>query len=162
MKRWSGFVLLLLAVSLLVFLYFKYRVAPDSAPFSMVLEDISGNNVVLPVGGKPVVLSLMQSWCGPCISEMNQWADTILSYPVAPFHVVAVTDELPEITMKLSWRWQEVGAINLLRSRTPFSDIGIMAFPTNYIFNHQGLVMYKQVGPLDLADPEIRNMLHLR
>jgi thiol-disulfide isomerase/thioredoxin len=137
-------------------------VAPDAAPYEVVLEDLSGNNVELPIGeGKPVVLSMMQSWCGPCLAELHQWADSLIMKSDPPFRVVAVTDEAPEIALKLSWRWQEVQAITLLRSRTSFKEVGIMAFPTNYIFNHRGQVVWKQVGPLNLADRELRNHLRL-
>jgi len=162
MKRFLGISLLIASVGLLVFLYFRFRVAPDSAPYDMVLEDISGKNVVLPVGEIPVVLSLMQSWCGPCMAELNQWSDTLAQYPSLPFRVLAITDESPEIALKLSWRCQNNPGITLLRSRTPFREIDIHAFPTNYIFNEQGIVLHKQVGPLDLSDKEIRKILRLQ
>jgi len=160
MKRSLGIVLLLMAFALLVFLFLRYKLVPDSAPYDMVLEDIQGNNIELPLSDKPVVLSLMQSWCGPCMAELNQWSDSLAAIENPPFRVIAVTDESPEIALRLSWLCKAPHSL-LLRSRTSFSEIGVRTFPTNYIFNPQGIIIHKQLGALDLADPEIRNLLRL-
>lgn len=153
--------MMLAALALLVFLFFRFRVAPGSAPFQMVLEDLDGNNVVLPQNNQPLVLSFMKSWCGPCMMELEQWTDTLENYSNPPFQIIAVSDESPEIILRLSWKWQTNSSLKLLRSRTPFSEMGVRTFPTNYIFNHQGIIVHKQVGPLDLGNRELRNILRL-
>src|SRR5882757_8383374 len=70
-KFWINLICFILGGILLVYLYTKYRVAPNLKFSELQLQTTSGKPVQLSdYKGKVIFLNFWQTWCGTCIQEM--------------------------------------------------------------------------------------------
>ena len=119
--------------------------APDAAPpsWSGTLQDIQRQ-----AGGKPIVLNLWATWCGPCRAEMPLLARAQAAHP--------------EVLFVLVNQGESEAAIRgyLQRERLPLSDVwrdpasalgpavGSSGLPTTVYFDAQGRRLGAHVGVL--------------
>jgi thiol-disulfide isomerase/thioredoxin len=77
------------------------RVAPDATErldLSVTLEDQDGQDVALSAyAGRPIVINLWATWCGPCRIEMPQLIDLYGTHKEAGLVILGISiDDTPE------------------------------------------------------------------
>lgn len=101
------------------------------------------------LGGRPGLVNVLGSWCGPCILESPQ----LMQIKQAGINVVGVTwmDE-PGNTQAFLSRYGNPFSQVLVGGDQSAVEFGITAAPETFIVNSKGMVVGKHVGPISDAD----------
>lgn len=127
---------------------------PESAPYDFEWIDIDGNvHRMSDYRGKPVYLRIWGSWCGVCVQSLP--ALDALSAEAEDFYVLTV---VPKVMNEKSredftvW-FKERGHDNILvmydEKAQVMNDFGVSAFPTQIMFDANGVAIYGAVGEMD-------------
>lgn len=150
-KFWINFVFFAVGGIVLLFLYGKYRVAPDLPFANLALKTPEGQVVNLTqYKGKVIFLNFWETWCGPCVQEMptiekaRQLTDST--------QVVFITIGEEDPAKIAAFRDRNDYHFQYLISDKPFADLGINTFPTTYILNKEGKVVLTKIGGADWSD----------
>lgn len=150
-KFWINFAFFGVGGFLLLYLYTKYRVAPDLPFANLALKTPEGQVVNLSeYKGKVIFLNFWETWCGPCVQEMptiekaRQLTDSS--------QVVFITIGEEEAGKIAGFRDNHDYHFNYLISQKPFAELGINTYPTTYILNKEGEVVLTKIGGADWAD----------
>lgn len=139
-------VLLLLAASVGLFLYNRFRIPPTMQLSEIVIEDVNGTPVnIESLKGKPIVINFWGTWCGPCVYEMPMFKQMTEKYK-GKVHFLFVSDETKEKVMAFE-RNRKFG-LNYYFSGA-FSSMGIHSIPVTYFFKPDGSLHLKNNGVLD-------------
>lgn len=132
--------------------------APDAT-----LLDLSNQQVKLSsVRGKIVILNFWYVACEPCLYEMPALEKAYQSY--SDKGVVIVGINISDNALTISSFVQRLGItypiLRDLGERVAL-EFQLTATPTSFFLDHQGVIRYKQVGPLDTAtlDKDITTLL---
>lgn len=141
-----------------LFVYQKYRVAPNLNLPELDLIDLEAKPVALAsFKGQKLVLCFSASWCGNCREELNTIA-SIKNTELADVTVVVISDELVEKVK--SFKERTAYPFVFLKMNKSFSDIGIFSIPTTYILNTDFEVKKETVGYIHWNDPS--TLQHLK
>lgn len=145
--------LAVVAISIAVFLYFRYRVAPDLAFGQLQLVDTQGQPASLnQYKGKVFVLNFWASWCPDCLREMPSLADAQEQLRMDGVEFILVTDE---DQAKLDrFRSAKNYPFTHYRSTTSHKSNGIHALPCTYIIDRSGKIAYSVMGRTAWNDPK--------
>ena len=144
----------LFAITIALDLYFYYRVPPKINLSGLTLENLEGQKIDNGLfEGKLLVLSFYQSWCGPCIGEMNSLEELSVNFK-DEILVLCVSDEEIEKQKNVAIRFSR-GNIYFLNTKVPFKEIGIHTFPTNYVFDKNGVLKYEKTAPEDWSSEKM-------
>jgi thiol-disulfide isomerase/thioredoxin len=151
-KKYTGYLLLALAIGIVLFQYFKYRVAPDFNVNELNL--VTKEGAVYPISFKKdklLVISFFTTWCGTCHQEFKEIQQVKLKNLLANVEFVAVTDEsLEKLNSYVSnYSYAYIDFVNYPKN---VGNLGVHAFPTIYIFNSKGKLLYSKVGLVDWND----------
>jgi len=109
---------------------------------------------VLPLtslAGKPVVINLWASWCGPCRREMPVMRQAQLAYPGVTFIFVNQGETPGEIRAYL--HGQSIALDNIVLDARPglAHVLGSKALPATFFFDGKGVLTDRRVGELSAA-----------
>lgn len=151
-KKYTGYLLLALAIGVVIFQYFKYRVAPDFNIKELSLETIEGKDYQINFKeNKLIVLSFFTSWCGTCHQEFKEIQKAKFKNQLSNITFIAVSDE-SLITLNnyvSNFRYEY---IHFIHFKENVGTLGVHAFPTIYIFNSKGEILFSKVGLVDWND----------
>jgi thiol-disulfide isomerase/thioredoxin len=151
-KKYVGYLLLVLAIGIVLFQYVKFRVAPDFNVNDLTL--VTKEGIAYPITFKEdklLVVSFFTTWCGPCHQEFMEIQQAKLKKLLPHVEFIAVTDEslekLNNYVTNYSYNY-----IDFVHYPDNIGNIGIHAFPTIYIYNSKGKLLYSKVGLVDWND----------
>jgi thiol-disulfide isomerase/thioredoxin len=109
--------------------------------------------------GKPVLVNLWATWCGPCVKELPT-LDALSAK--GPLKVIAVSQDTGGDT-QVGPFWKAHG----LKTLTPYTDAknGLMAalkvdvLPTTILFDAKGREVWRVVGDKDWTGPEAAKLI---
>jgi peroxiredoxin len=120
--------------------------APDLA-----LEDLRGEMVRLSdYGGQPVMINFWAVWCGYCRIELPEMQSMYETYQDRGFTILAV--DVKEDASDVADFVQELGLtfpILLDTQGEGTRSYRVRGLPTSYFVNQDGVIIGKQVGPVD-------------
>ena len=118
----------------------------------MTLARLEGGTLSLPaLAGKPVVINLWASWCGPCRREMPLMRKAQLAHPETTFIFVNQGETPAQITAYL--RSEAIVLDNIVLDARPglARVLNSKALPTTFFFDSKGLLVERRVGELSAA-----------
>lgn len=118
----------------------------------MTLERLEGGTLALSsLAGKPVVINLWASWCGPCRREMPMLRAAQLAHPEVSFVFVNQGETPAEIQAYMSKHGVALDNI-VLDARPGLAQVfGSKALPTTFFFDAKGVLTERRVGELSAA-----------
>lgn len=156
--RATTILLIVAALVVGIFLYNKYRVAPEISVQSLELTRLDGSAVDKELlAGKKLFINFFASWCGPCAGEMNALREAQDSLMADGYLFVCISDESPDKIMKFKERTNS--PLLFLKSTTELKQIGIVTWPTSYVVDTRGHIKYKKVGIEDWNSAGVLNQL---
>jgi thiol-disulfide isomerase/thioredoxin len=154
-KRTNPVSLLLFAVTVVIgaYYYSKYRMAPDIVAENILLSDKSARSFDFSeLNDKNVLLIFFASWCGPCVQEMYYLEELKKELGIDDFRYVALSDEPYETIERFQLRTQS--SFEFYRTVEKMKQLGIFTFPTAYIINKNGEIIFEHVGNYAWQKPE--------
>jgi thiol-disulfide isomerase/thioredoxin len=153
-KKLAGYLLLTLAIALVIFQYIKYRVAPDFDVNELKLINKEGQAYQINFKeDKLLVISFFTTWCGSCHQEFKAIQQAKFKNLIPNVEFIAVTDESLEKLNNYVTN-HSYDYIDFVHYPQNVGNIGVHAFPTIYIFNSKGKLLYSKVGLVDWNDTE--------
>ncbi|UOE54036.1 TlpA disulfide reductase family protein [Cytobacillus oceanisediminis] len=138
----------------------KGNLAPD-----FELSDMEGNPVKLSdYRGKAVLLNFWASWCPPCRAEMPHMEKLYNKYKDENFDILAVNLTNTEKNSSDAEKFvKELGltfTIPMDVKGEAGSDYNIMAYPTSYFIDSDGVIREKVLGALneEYMEKEIKKL----
>lgn len=115
--------------------------------FSLV--DLQGKSWDLAaLRGKPVVVNFWSTWCLPCKQEHPLFQQAALAYDDVVFLGVIYSDEPAKARAYLEREGTTYSHLVDPDGRTAI-DYGVAGVPESYFINAEGVIIHKQVGPLN-------------
>ena len=108
--------------------------------------------------GKVVFVNFWATTCAPCIAEMPgiaRLSDSLKNEPVA---FLAVTREDSRLVHKFLDQ-HPLGVPVYISSAVPPADLAPAGYPTSYILDRNGDVLFRHVGPLNWDDENARTYI---
>jgi thiol-disulfide isomerase/thioredoxin len=98
--------------------------------------------------GRPVILNLWATWCGPCIAEMPA-LDRMAAREMGQVHVLAVSQDMKGKEAVDRW-WKDAALKTLQSYLDPKADLSFAfgggTLPTTLYYNSQGKEVWRVVG----------------
>jgi thiol-disulfide isomerase/thioredoxin len=156
MKHLNFFnVLAIVGVLIAGYAYYYYRIPPKLDVSNYQLYFLNQEKVDPKIWDEKVVLySFYQSWCGPCIKEIKDFEELSKTYK-NKLTIICISDEDTERQLAVANRFNQ-GELVFLQTKTPFKEIGIHTFPTNYIVNRKKQIIYQKTNPDEWLGEEMR------
>lgn len=142
------------------FLIKRNKVAPDTDFTSLKFENVEGEKTtVSDYYGTPILLNFWQTWCGPCIQELPLFNKMVKNWE--ELSIIVVTHEDFSKWEKYVARYPNIKFVQMEQN---ISEFGITNFPTTYLLNNIGEVVYSKVGIRDWNENatilELKNKLN--
>lgn len=123
----------------------------------IVLSDMQGSAVPLSAhAGKPLVVNLWASWCGPCRREMPTLARAQAEHPQVAFVFANQGEDASEVADYLRAEMLAPGNILLDPESELMRLTGARALPTTLFFDADGRLRRAHMGELSRATLEMR------
>ncbi|WP_174733035.1 TlpA disulfide reductase family protein [Mesobacillus harenae] len=133
---------------------------PDQLPYGIeaenlapefTLTDLNGNTVSLQdYQGKKVLLNFWASWCPPCKAEMPYMQKLYEQYQDDGFEILAVnittTEKKPGDASEFVEANQLTFPIPMDEKGTVSAEYEIMAYPTSFFIDSDGVIRSKVIG----------------
>jgi thiol-disulfide isomerase/thioredoxin len=153
-KFWINLICFILGGILLVYLIFKYRVAPSLAFDEIPLTTPEGQVVKLSdYKGKVIFLNFWETWCGPCVQEMPTIEEARGQIDSAQMVFITIAEEDP--AKIAAFRDRHDYKFKYFISGKSFKELGINTYPTSYIIDKQGKIIMTKIGGVDWGTPEM-------
>lgn len=104
---------------------------------------LTGTNTKITINdlkGNVVIVSFFQTWCGPCIQEMNVFDEMVAKINSINLKILCISDEDDKRINMLKNRFTS-GNISFTRSTKSLANLGIYVYPTTYLLNKKGEVI---------------------
>ncbi|MBJ7517240.1 MAG: TlpA family protein disulfide reductase [Stenotrophomonas sp.] len=119
------------------------------------LHDLAGQPVALAAGqGRPVVVNLWASWCGPCIREMPVLAAAQQAHPQVRFLFVNQGEDAATVQEFLRTHAPGLQGVLLDEPARTGQVMGVQAYPSTLFFDRQGQLRELHLGELTAAGLE--------
>ena len=153
-KFWINLVCFILGGILLLYLIFKYRVAPSIAFDEIPLTTPEGQVVKLSdYKGKVIFLNFWETWCGPCVQEMPTIDEARGQIDSTQMVFITIAEEDP--AKIAAFRDKHDYKFKYFISAKSFKELGINTYPTSYIIDKEGKVIMTKIGGVDWGTPEM-------
>jgi thiol-disulfide isomerase/thioredoxin len=118
----------------------------------MTLQRLDGGTLaVSQLAGKPVVVNLWASWCGPCTREMPAMRAAQLAHPEATFIFVNQGETPAAVRAYLSRHAMVLDNVVLDNQPGMAAYLGSRALPSTFFFDRSGVLVGRRVGELSTA-----------
>jgi len=135
--------------------------APGEVPVGEALRDVSMNGLSVPAKklsaykGKPLIINVWASWCGPCRQEMPSLMRLASRHSGKQFNVIGIsTDDYPE----KAYSFVEKAGItfdNFIDRKLQLENmLGANKLPLTVLVDKNGKVLSKHYGAQDWASDE--------
>ncbi|MBI5110026.1 MAG: TlpA family protein disulfide reductase [Rhodocyclales bacterium] len=139
---------------------------PGEVPVGGTLREARLNGLTVPPAklssfrGKPLIINVWASWCGPCRAEMASLDKLAKRYKGKPFKVIGIsTDDYPEKAYDFLER-TGIGFENFIDARLELENmLGANRLPLTLLIDAQGKVLVKHYGAKDWDSLETRQMI---
>jgi peroxiredoxin len=141
-----AFVIIVLIIAIIIIRPFS-NVGNEAPNFN--ISDIDGNKVTLSdYRGKVVVLDLMATWCGPCITEMGHLKEIYNKYNSSEVVIMSIGIDEKESEAKLRQFKNDYGDDWIFARDIDGVEgkYGVEFIPTLVIIDKNGIIAYENVG----------------
>lgn len=110
--------------------------------------------------GKPLLVNLWATWCGPCVAEMPT-LDKLAGESGGRMKVIAVAQDLQGAEIVDPW-FQKAGLKSLqpyLDPENGLLDAANSALPTSILYDAQGREVWRVIGAIDWRGAEAKALL---
>ncbi|HZF16398.1 MAG TPA: TlpA disulfide reductase family protein [Steroidobacteraceae bacterium] len=105
--------------------------------------------------GKPLLINVWASWCGPCRAEMNSLEQLAWSKWAARFNVIGIsTDDDPEQAKALLKRTNSTFSQFIDSARVMENMLGASHLPVTVLVDKKGRVVRRMYGAMAWNSPE--------
>jgi thiol-disulfide isomerase/thioredoxin len=135
--------------------------APGEVPVGEALRDVSMNGLSVPAKklsaykGKPLIINVWASWCGPCRQEMPSLMRLANRHSGKQFNVIGIsTDDYPEKAYSFV---EQTGITfdNFIDRKLQLENmLGANKLPLTVLVDKNGKVLSKHYGAQDWASDE--------
>lgn len=148
---------LLIIVPLVVLLASGFGTDPKALPSvlegreapTFTLTDLDGEDHDLQaLKGQPVVVNFWSTWCGPCKVEHPLLVQAAQAYPQVQFYGIIYSDE-PENARRYLARAGSAYPSLVDHGNKTAIDYGVAGVPETFFINRDGVIVHKQVGPVN-------------
>ncbi len=156
-----------LVLALLLCLSFPaFAATPGEVPVGGVLHEARLNGLTVPATklssfrGKPLIINVWASWCGPCRAEMASLDSLSKRTRGKAFKVIGIsTDDYPEKAYDFLER-AGIAFENFIDAKLELENmLGANRLPLTLLVDAQGRVLAKHYGAKDWDSPEARQMI---
>jgi len=110
--------------------------------------------------GKPLIINVWASWCGPCQREMNSLERLARSKAGQQFTVIGIsTDDYPEAAQAFLRKYKTSFSHFIDRNLLLENMLGADHLPLTLLVDAQGRVLGKYVGAKEWDHPETLRMI---
>jgi thiol-disulfide isomerase/thioredoxin len=150
--------ILLIALIVAAWFYKSYKMVPELAAYKNDLISETGQKIKLSsFKGKYVLISYFQTWCGSCIKELPS-IDALQQHAGKDkLAVMIVSDE--DMVKVLRFKEKYCNTLDYYRSVKLLNDINIRIFPTTYLLNPEGEIIFSKLDAFDWNSEEIRRLI---
>jgi thiol-disulfide isomerase/thioredoxin len=128
-----------------------FNKAPPSIP-TVELRRLDGTPVRLTsLAGKPLVLNLWATWCGPCRREMPELRDAQRQHPDVEFVFVNQGESADEVNRFLATQGLEMKNVLSDPTGAVAKNVGSYGLPTTLFFDRRGVLHERHMGELSAA-----------
>lgn len=103
--------------------------------------------------GKVLLVSCYQTWCGSCAGETPVLNELSAKINSPDFMVLYISDEPEEKVNRFRQRFDS-GNIVYARSAKRIGELGIRSFPSNFLINKKGEVVFTKLEGYDWVGEE--------
>lgn len=138
--------IVIVLISVLLFLFKRYKFPPNLREENLVLRDSLGNNIDNPTDNQGIqVIIVWATWCPPCIRELpileevyqNYYDDTnVRMYMISDENMQKQADFLKKRNLNLP-------IYGLMKGN--MHDLGVYSIPCLFIYKNRK-VIYKRIG----------------
>jgi len=158
--------LVTLLAGLLLGLALPVAATPGEVPVGGTLREARLNGLTVPPAklssfrGKPLLINVWASWCGPCRAEMASLDKLSKRYKGKPFKVIGIsTDDYPDKAYDFLER-TGIGFENFIDAKLELENmLGANRLPLTLLIDAQGKVLVKHYGAKDWDSLETRQMI---
>lgn len=107
-----------------------------------------------PAAGRPSVVNLWASWCGPCRREMPAFARVQARRVDVDFIYLNIGESVEEVQAFLRTLAQPIGPIWMDPQQVVPLQLGVRGYPTTFVFDAEGQLRHTRMGELSEASLE--------
>lgn len=154
MKKIIPVLLIIAAIAIGGWFYKAYKTVPVLPAYENDLTDEQGNIVKLSdFKGKYVLISYFQTWCGTCIKELPTIDALQMTVGKDKLKVLMVSDEGAEKINHFKEKY--CNTLDYYESNKSLNEISIRIFPTTYLLNKEGVVIFSKLDGFDWSSDEV-------
>ncbi len=129
----------------------------------LIFSDPAGKDVTLDsFRGKPLLVNLWATWCGPCVAEMPMLDSLAANYKAKGLVVLTVSQDTGDAKAVAAF-FQKKGLAHLSAYRDPDNQLGFHyatgVLPTTILYDRDGKEVVRVVGAKDWKDAEGRTLI---
>lgn len=158
MKKLLSALALIALLAFAAWMYKSYKTVPTFQPEENDFVNEQGIHVKLSgLKGKYVLISYFQTWCGSCIQELPSIDRLQSAIGKDKLAVLIVSDE----EEGKIWRFRDkyCETLDYYHSAVSFDDIDVLVYPTTYLLDPQGNVIFSKLEAFDWSSAEVLNLI---
>lgn len=107
-----------------------------------------------PAAGRPSVVNLWASWCGPCRREMPAFARVQARRDDVDFVYLNIGESEDEVQAFLRTLAEPIGPVWMDPDQRVPAQLGVRGYPTTFVFDAEGRLRHTRMGELSEASLE--------